>query len=54
MQGQESFQIIGDVEEVEGSGFSDEDISTVMEKTDVAEKKLRMPSRKPMIWQMQF
>ncbi len=39
MQGQESFQIIGDVEEVEGSGFSDEDISTVMEKTGCSRKE---------------
>ena len=42
MQGQETFQIAGDVSE--GSpeaGISEEDVKTVMEKTGVSEKKAR-------------
>jgi nascent polypeptide-associated complex subunit alpha len=34
MQGQESFQITGDVEEAEAEKFSEEDIKILMEKTD--------------------
>ncbi len=45
MQGQESFQISGHAEEVEGSGFesgiSEEDVKAVMEKTGVSEEKAR-------------
>lgn len=33
MQGQDSWQISGDYQEVQGTGFSDEDIETIMEKT---------------------
>ncbi len=33
MQGQESLQITGDIEELTGDKFSEEDIRTVMEKT---------------------
>lgn len=40
IQGQESFQIAGDVEEF-SDGFSDEDIKTVMEKTGAREKEAR-------------
>ncbi len=40
IQGQESFQIAGDVEEF-SDGFSDEDIKTVMEKTGASEKEAR-------------
>lgn len=38
MQGQESFQISGDVREEE-KGFSEEDIKTIMEKTGASRKK---------------
>lgn len=39
MQGQESFQISGDVSEEAGEKFSDDDIKTIMEKTGVSEKE---------------
>ena len=40
MQGQESFQISGDVrEEKEEAGFSENDIKTIMEKTGCSKKK---------------
>ena len=40
MQGNESFQISGDVsEEAEENGFSDEDVKTIMEKTGCSEEK---------------
>jgi nascent polypeptide-associated complex subunit alpha len=41
MQGQESFQITGDVSESEESGFSEEDIKVVMEKTNCSEDEAR-------------
>jgi nascent polypeptide-associated complex subunit alpha len=41
MQGQESFQIVGDVEEVSNEKFSDEDIKTIIEKTGCSEKEAR-------------
>lgn len=41
MQGQESFQISGDIEEVDNEKFSEEDVRTVMEKTGCNEKKAR-------------
>ena len=43
MQGQESFQIAGDVFEEEGKAekFSEEDIKTVMTKTGCSEKKAK-------------
>ena len=41
MQGQESFQISGEVREEEGELFSDDDIKTVMEKTGASEKKAK-------------
>ena len=40
MQGQESFQISGDVNEVE-EGISEEDIKTVMEKTNSSQEDAR-------------
>lgn len=40
MQGQESFQISGDVRE-EDVGISESDIKTIMEKTGASEKKAR-------------
>jgi nascent polypeptide-associated complex subunit alpha len=39
MQGQESFQVTGDVSEEEG--FSEEDIKVVMEKTNCSETEAR-------------
>jgi len=39
MQGQTSFQITG--EEQEESGFSDEDIKTIIEKTGCTEKQAK-------------
>jgi len=39
MQGQESFQIVGDIHEE--NSFSDDDIKTIMEKTGCSEKKAR-------------
>ncbi|VVB82157.1 Nascent polypeptide-associated complex protein [uncultured archaeon] len=39
MQGQESFQISGDV--AEEVGFSEEDIKVIMEKTDCSEKEAK-------------
>lgn len=39
MQGQESFQVTGDVSEE--SGFSDDDIKVVMEKTDCSEEEAK-------------
>ena len=42
MQGQESFQIAGDVSEEAGEvGVSEEDIKTVMEKTGASEEKAK-------------
>jgi len=44
MQGQETFQIAGDISEEgteEETGITEEDIKTVMEKTGVSEKKAR-------------
>ncbi|MFH1801613.1 MAG: nascent polypeptide-associated complex protein [archaeon] len=40
MQGQESFQISGDVQE-ESAGFSEEDVRTITEKTGCTEKQAR-------------
>ncbi len=40
MQGQESFQIVGDVSE-ESGGFSDEDIQTIIEKTNSTEEQTK-------------
>lgn len=40
MQGQETFQIIGESRE-ETMGFSEEDIKTIIEKTGCSEKKAR-------------
>lgn len=40
MQGQETFQIAGDVKE-EDAGISESDIKTVMEKTGCSEKQAR-------------
>ena len=42
MQGQETFQVVGDVSEVEGESFNEEDIKTVMEKTGVSEEKAKV------------
>lgn len=39
MQGQETFQIAGEISEEEGEKFSQEDIQTVVEKTGVSEEK---------------
>jgi len=39
MQGQESFQITGDVSE--DAGFSEEDIKTIIEKTNCSEEEAR-------------
>ena len=39
MQGQESFQIAGDVHEEESNSFSDEDIQVVMDKTECTRKQ---------------
>ncbi len=39
MQGQESFQIAGDIEELEENSFSDEDIETIMEKTNCTKEE---------------
>ena len=42
MQGQETFQIAGDVKEESGAvGISKEDIQTIVDKTGVSEKKAR-------------
>ena len=41
MQGQESFQITGDVSEEEEVGISEEDVKTVMEKTQCTEEQAR-------------
>ena len=38
MQGQESFQITGDISEQETEKFSEEDIKTIMEKTECSKK----------------
>jgi len=38
MQGQESFQISGDVSEQEAEKFSEEDIKTIVEKTGCSKK----------------
>ena len=40
MQGQESFEIVGDVSE-ESGGFSDEDIQTIIEKTNSTEEQTK-------------
>jgi nascent polypeptide-associated complex subunit alpha len=39
MQGQETFQISGDVSEQEGEKFSEEDIKTIIEKTGCTKKE---------------
>jgi len=39
MQGQENFQITGDVSESQGEAFTEEDIKQVMEKTNCSEEK---------------
>jgi len=41
MQGQESFQISGDVSEESGEKFSEEDVKVVMEKTNCSEKEAK-------------
>lgn len=41
MQGQESFQITGDISETEAEKFSEEDVKMVMEKTGCSEKEAR-------------
>jgi NACalpha-BTF3-like transcription factor len=41
MQGQESFQITGDVSESEENDFSDDDIKVVMEKTNCSEDEAK-------------
>lgn len=41
MMGQETFQISGDIEEREKSGFSDEDVAMVAEKAGVSEDDAR-------------
>ena len=42
MQGQETFQIAGDVrEEAEKVGISEEDIKTIIEKTDCTEQQAK-------------
>ena len=41
MQGQESFQISGDVSEESGEKFSEDDVKVVMEKTNCSEKEAR-------------
>ena len=41
MQGQESFQISGDVSEESGEKFSENDIKVVMEKTNCSEKEAK-------------
>lgn len=43
MQGQETFQIAGDISENSGAeeGFSEEDVKTIMEKTGASEDKAK-------------
>lgn len=41
MQGQESFQISGDVSEGDGEKFSDDDVKLVMEKTGKDEESVK-------------
>lgn len=41
MQGQESFQITGDISEEAGELFSEEDVRQVMEKTGKSEKEAK-------------
>jgi len=41
VQGQESFQISGEISEEEGELFSEEDIKTVVEKTNCSENKAK-------------
>ena len=41
VQGQESFQIVGDIKEESGFQISEEDIKTIMEKTGSTEKDAR-------------
>jgi len=41
MQGQETFQIVGEIHEESEPTISEEDIKTIMEKTGVSEKKAR-------------
>lgn len=41
MQGQESFQISGDIKEEQGEKFSADDINSIMEKTGAPEEKVR-------------
>jgi len=47
MQGQETFQIAGDIsEEAEEVGVSEEDIKTIIEKTGVSEEKAKQALEK--------
>ena len=39
MQGQESFQVSGDVTEEQAEAFNEEDIKAVMEKTNFSEEE---------------
>ncbi len=41
MQGQENFQVSGEVSEESAQSFSDEDVKMVVEKADVSEDKAR-------------
>jgi nascent polypeptide-associated complex subunit alpha len=41
MQGQESFQISGDISEESGEKFSENDVKVVMEKTNCSEKEAK-------------
>ncbi len=41
MNGQESFQISGEIREEKGESFSEEDIKTIMEKTNASEEQAR-------------
>ena len=41
MQGQDTFQVVGTSREESNQSFSDEDVSTVVEKTGASEEKVR-------------
>ena len=41
MNGQETFQISGEIQEEQGDSFSEEDIKTIMEKTNASEEQAR-------------
>jgi len=41
VQGKDSFQVSGDVQEEESEKFSQEDIQTIMQKTGASEEKVR-------------